>query len=259
MPQDVKHLVGPVKSSEWPHVRCPACLEGYLAPEFLETVSTAHSSRLQDQYRDEWEPDWIKGGFYGVLRCGIPSCGEPVIVSGDYTVGPDLDSSGRWYGEYADLLQLRFTQPPLSILITPPGTPAKVVAAVTGAAALVWADPGAASNRLRGAVEELLTSEGVRRFEIRNHKRNRLSTHNRILEYRRYESGIADILMAVKWIGNTGSHEGDITAGDVLEGAEILGHALRLRFDTTTEEMERRITRINKRKGIPKKRGAVTK
>jgi uncharacterized protein DUF4145 len=58
------------------------------------------------------------------------------------------------------------------------------------------------------------------RFRNSNGKRRRLSTHERITEFRKSE-GAADSLEAVKWIGNQGSHESALSATDVLDGAEL--------------------------------------
>jgi hypothetical protein len=60
----------------------------------------------------------------------------------------------------------------------------------------------------------------------------------------------------VKWIGNSGSHESGLSAEDMLEGAQIPEHALRLIYDPTEADLKRRITLVNRRKGpAPRKKG----
>lgn len=52
--------------------------------EKLETVESAESMRMQ--HHDDWEPEWTHRLFHGVLRCAIPTCGEPVVVAGHYAL-----------------------------------------------------------------------------------------------------------------------------------------------------------------------------
>lgn len=59
-----------------------------------------------------------------------------------------------------------------------------------------------------------------------------------------------ETLEAVKWIGNQGSHTGSITASDVLAGAELLTHALKILYDETDKEVAKKVRLINRAKGI---------
>src|SRR3954471_4486546 len=62
MAQDLRLLDDWVQKSTWPHVACPACGIGYLAPDSFVTVQSAASSRAQDH--EGWEPEWIQGTFH---------------------------------------------------------------------------------------------------------------------------------------------------------------------------------------------------
>jgi hypothetical protein len=140
-------------------------------------------------------------------------------------------------------------------LLNPPDkTPETVRRAVEAASTLLWTDPGAAGNRLRFAIEELLTAHRVRRYSVKNGRQNRLNTHSRIELLQQRKEAAGDALMAVKWIGNEGSHADALTATDVIDGAELLGHALRLLYDDSAKQMERRIRKINKARGLPRNR-----
>jgi hypothetical protein len=246
--EDIRALAGWVREGRWPYVECPTCRIGALIPDFLKGTASPRSLHDYDQNHDG---SLINGHFHGVLKCTFSQCEERVTVAGDYDVDFDADDEG--YTRPFDFFKLRYAAPPLDVLVPPVGTPEAVVQAIKSAGRIVWIDPGAAANRLRVAIEELLTDYGMRRTKIVNHKRVRLSTHAQIEEFKRYELLVGDTLEAVKWIGNAGSHEQDLTAKDVIDGAEILGYALRLLYDKSDEQMERRIRAVNKRKGLPKK------
>jgi Domain of unknown function (DUF4145) len=244
--EDLRQLDKPVREDQWPHVACPVCRVGYLAVGDLTPVDSARSSRAYDETR---LPSELRGTFHGVLRCIRHSCLETVAVAGDYSV--DFDATDDGLTRDFNFYRLRFAIPALKIILPPPGTPEAVTTAIDSAALIIWADPSAAANRLRFAIDELLTACGMPRFRNANGKRRRLPTDERIKEFGRYESG-ADALEAVKWIGNQGSHEAGLSVTDVLDGADLLSHALKILYDRSEEAMERRIRAVNKRKGLPR-------
>jgi hypothetical protein len=88
---------------------------------------------------------------------------------------------------------------------------------------VLWVSPGSAANRLRYAVEEILTAEGV---PTKNPTGHRLSADARITLFETSDKDLANGLRAVKWIGNEGSHEDVLTVTHVVEDAEILGHVV---------------------------------
>jgi hypothetical protein len=245
--ENIRSLDTFVREDHWPHTECPICRIGALQPESLQGVSTELSRYEYDQSHDSGD---VRGSFHGVLRCSFAQCRETVVVAGDYCGGVDTYDDGRT-GDF-HFFRLRYASPALDILVPPIGTPDAVLTAIKAAAHIVWIDPSAAANRLRLAIDDLLTHEGVKRFVIKNHKRRRLTTHERITEFKRYDPQVGDVLEAVKWIGNAGSHERQLSATDVIDGAELLGYALRLLYDKSDAEMERRIRAVNKRKGLPK-------
>ena len=183
-----------------------------------------------------------------------------MVVSGDYKVDDDPTLEGQWQGQYADFLRLRTSIPALTLMTPPAGTPTEVVEAIESASKVLWTDPNSAANRLRFAIKSLLTALGQRRYTRSKPNngapatRRRLTTHARIAEYRKDHTEAGDALLAVKWIGNSGSHDSQLTVSNVLDGADMLAYALRLIYDKSDETMRRRIAEVNKRKGLPAKR-----
>jgi hypothetical protein len=250
MVHDLMVFDGYVARSNWPHVSCPACTRGFLVPAVLEAVPSEQSKRAKSH--ESWEPDWISGTFYGLLKCAAPSCGETVTITGDFKVGPLLESDGSWYGEYDDMFRLRFALPALPILTLPAETPKDVKQAIEHASRVLWIDPSAAANRLRFAIEALLTHLRIPRFVISKGKRSRVTTHVRIVKLKKSKLDAGEALEAVKWIGNSGSHEDTLTVSDVLDSAVMFGRALRLIYNRSDQELQRRIRAVNKAKGIPR-------
>jgi hypothetical protein len=242
-------LAGWVREGQWPAVACPVCRDGVLLEDSVQGVATSASERA---YRVTDDPMDLSGGFYGSLRCNVAACHEAVLIAGDYTVDIDVDADGRT--KERDFFKLHYIRPALPIILPPEGTPPAVVAAIEAASVVVWADPSSAANRLRLAVEALLSAYGMRRFVNKNGKRLRLTTHARITEFKRDDPEVGATLEAVKWIGNSGSHDSELTIEDVLDGADILAYALRLMYDKTDDQMRRRVRVVNRMRGLPRPR-----
>ena len=82
----------------------------------------------------------------------------------------------------------------------------------------------------------------------RHHKRVGLPLHARIIEYRKKNQQLADLLLAVKWIGNSGSHDSKITKDDTLDAYRILEYVLTKLYSNNETELIKMATQINKMK-----------
>jgi hypothetical protein len=126
---------------------------------------------------------------------------------------------------------------------------------IDAAAKILWLDPNAAANRIRAAVEVLIDEQGIPREKTtQSGKVVRLGLDSRIAEFKAtlpQHADAADLLLAVKWIGNVGSHEDVLRIPDVLEGVAFLAHALSLIYDTNHGDMEKRASEVTARRGKP--------
>lgn len=138
MAEDLRHLDGWVRADRWPHVECPVCLVGHLAPDGMTAVPSAHSSRMYDLTH---LPDDLSGTFHGLLRCAVSTCRESVAVAGDYAVDFDARQDDRT--QKYDFYRLRFALPALKIILPPTRTPKPVTKAIDSAATIIWADASA--------------------------------------------------------------------------------------------------------------------
>ena len=233
---------------DWPSVRCPTCLKGHLAPvpKGLKRVKSGDLQRYFDS-DGEWEPDFDEGVFTMHLRCSLKTCIERVVTCGTYQVR----FAGSRDDRYELVLHPSAFVPPLALISVPAKVPDDVRKSLQQASAVIWADPSAAANRLRVAVEGLLTHQRVRKTTpTKKGGTEPLKTHARILKLKAEQPAKADaaeVLMSVKWIGNDGSH-GDLSGPDVLDGLELLEHAMELLYDPRPNQLKARARKINLRK-----------
>jgi hypothetical protein len=231
--------------ADWPDWPCPTCRTGTLKPvkDLHRYEDTAEWKRTQ--YNSN--PYDISQRFSSWLRCNRTDCREPAVVIGEEGAGPEFDDEGNDY-------PVRYYRPvaiePSPHLFNPPKRcPEDVQVELVRAFALFLRDPTAAGNALRGAVERILDHKQVPRTLIsKNHKRVRINLHLRIERFKAANLEAAAALMAVKWIGNEGSHAGSLSRSDVLDAMEMVENVVDQFWGEKDQTLKRRIAGINKSK-----------
>jgi hypothetical protein len=234
------------KAPAWP---CPSCEGGTLALD----AKTVHAEETPESKaargHEEWDPTWESYRFTAVFRCTRPECRDIVVACGDSETVEDYDPQ---YGQSFEAAHRpRCFVPALPVVRPAAQWPEKVREHLVAAFGVFWQDPDACANRIRAAVEAALDSEGIKR-NGRHAKggRRRLSLHDRIQLFAKTKPELGDMLMAVKWIGNYGSHEvGVITRSDVLDGLELFEHVLGELFERRSTRLKSMARRIARKKG----------
>ncbi|GAA2053411.1 DUF4145 domain-containing protein [Williamsia deligens] len=176
-------------------------------------------------WQDWGDPTDIEAVFVGRLQCSRAKCQAVVAVSGLYGV-----QYADIRGSYTDVLRVRTLFLAVPLFETPPGTPGSVASELLRAAQHIWLDPGAAATSLRRSLEALLTEQGVPTQK----GPCLLRLHQRILLFRDMSPEVGDLVEAVKWVGNDGTHASGsrMTADDVLDTAEMIEVALGVLYAT---------------------------
>ncbi|MDO9209663.1 MAG: DUF4145 domain-containing protein, partial [Deltaproteobacteria bacterium] len=84
--------------------------------------------------------------------------------------------------------------------------------------ALAWQDFSSAGNKVRVAIEDLIE-------ELSPGLNGKL--HNKLEAFKKVNPEVADMLMAVKWIGNAGSHTSDLKECDLAVAYQVMEEVLR--------------------------------
>jgi len=242
----------PFNTEDVPNWRCPICKVGRLTVDKKSFISqeTAASSAAHDY--DGWEPEWVRSVFSCVFQCDNKKCGEPVSCcgSGRVETTDTHDEEYGWIQIYTEQFYPDYFFPPLNLMDIPKKCPESVINHLKGSFALFFADPGASLNGARAALEALLTDIGVKRYTTVKKKRRIIPLHHRItLIPPKYED-ISDLLLAVKWLGNAGSHDGDNPSkADMHIAYDLLEHVLSEIYDEKGKNLAKVAKKVNKRKG----------
>jgi len=145
-----------------------------------------------------------------------------------------------------------FFHPTLNIFRISENCPELVKNEIIDSFKLFWFDLPSCANKVRTSLELLLNEQKVNKTTSTK-KGRRLKLHERIVEYKKKNEQVADFLLAIKWIGNTGSHIGTLERNDLLDAYELLDFSLSKLYDNKETELEKLQREINKRKGTRKK------
>jgi hypothetical protein len=198
--------------------------------------------------------------------CTNDQCKEVVSNTGIGSVDWDVyeDVNGEPTQQYDDFFRPKFFEPPLMLLDIPPECPASVSFPLRESFQVFFSLPSAASNNVRIAIEELLTELKVKRFSTVNGQRRFISLHHRINLLPEKYAQFKELLLAIKWLGNAGSHgegegKGAITMDDVMDVYELTQHILDEIYTPKTKKLFAMAKRVNKKKGPTKPRAKVKK
>ncbi len=232
--------------------QCPTCAKGYLnvVDESFSEKETKGSRAMHEH--PEWGPDYFEIVYSGILECSNAACKEVVSSSG---YGWDeeeyfYDEEGITDSDYVRYFRPIIFHPHLKAFPFPKDTPENVSKEIEKSFSLIFTDPPSSANHVRVALEHLLTYLKIKRFNTNNGRRHFLSLHKRIeLLPRKYE-GIKDIFLAVKWLGNAGSHSNhDVTLDDVLDSYELTIELLDEIFSKKRKKAKSLAKKINMKKG----------
>jgi hypothetical protein len=193
-------------------------------------------------------PEYIGGVFSLLLRCASTNCGENVFCIGtyhltEYAAPPDPSPN------YVPAIKPQFFTPTIRIFPISKDLPEKIAKPLLDSFSLFWSNPSAAGNALRVAIEALMDYRCVKKWIKDKHgKEVSLSLHNRILEFKKTNPELGDKLLALKWLGNGGSHLSGLATKDMVDAYRLMEFVLDQLFNKTHEELDQLTKKINKRK-----------
>lgn len=207
----------------WP---CPVCKKGTtsLVKDSLTYKETVRSVRSHKD--DDFSPEWVDFTFTAWAKCTHSTCRQEFAISGRGGVAPQWVSEEDW--DYDEYFVAKACHPMPEIIELPAKCPEDILMELRSAFSLFWSSPPACANRIRVSLEYLMNHVGIpKRKKGSNGKFFDLTLHARIEAFARKDPIIGSHLMALKWLGNTASHDSDVSSHDLLDAFEILENALR--------------------------------
>ena len=219
-----------------PNWVCPSCQSASLAIQ----EGTFHYEVIPESIarwkKMDGETEDIRLVFCCLLQCERARCRTVVAVSGTGDVHENQDEDGI---DHYHLYQARLFTPTLPAFAIPAQCSERVAQPLTQSFSLFLNAPGAAANVIRIALEELMDALGG--------PENR-ALHARIEALPEQYSQHKAALMAIKWLGNAGSHELDrVNTYDIEQAYRIIEFVLSKIYAGSTESVEQLAERLDAR------------
>jgi hypothetical protein len=171
------------------------------------------------------------------------------VLSGVGRNAQEMNEDGQDWS-WQEVFRPLFVHPPARLIALHKSLPNDVSEQLSSSFALLWSSPSAAANHVRIAVENMLDALRVPRAKrIKGVRMTPITLHQRIELFRTREAFLADSLLAIKWIGNAGSHIGELTQDDVFDAYDILERVLDDLFVKNRSTTAKLVREINQRKG----------
>lgn len=204
-----------------PEWHCPSCLKASLelVPDTLNIQPTAATQR--DSGEDWFVTEMESYVFTLMLQCRRQTCMEFVAVSGKGSgkIEPDDNDNLAYFLS----LKPKVFVPPLPVFTVPEGCPYEIAEGLREISNLLPVSGTAAINAMRSVLEDMLDTLGVPRERSREGKKPYpLTLHNRIEDYPEQTGKHQAALMALKWVGNSGSHGSRIRNSHIQMTCEVL-------------------------------------
>lgn len=201
------------KKEESIDLGCPKCGFKSLECLKLEEKEDDLSISCQQDEGEFWDCESYFGAFVADLKCS--SCGRHYMVCGHSGFVKEIYEDDPSQG----LIGIRVYYPlffhPTYCLFNIDEYPNDFSRILEQAFSLFWNDLDSCANKLRVLLEELMDYNNI----LKNRSQN---LHNRLKEFSQGNSKISELLLALKWIGNKGSHNIGIGRKDVVLAFELL-------------------------------------
>jgi hypothetical protein len=246
-----KNLV--FSDNELPKIHCPTCKSGFIEPikssfKFEDTADTIVLKK-SDRHWSEMDFDFK---FSCLLRCNNGSCKEVVSCAGTGFYDEDDPTydqqTGQYWASYFKFFRPEYFSKPIHVIELKDVYPKEICKKLEDSFKIFFIDSESCANKIRIAVEILMDVLKVKKTVIASSKRKPLSLHARITNYKVTNSELGELLLAIKWIGNSGSHNSKVTKDDTLDAYQILEYVLDKLYDNSTGELMKIAKIINKKK-----------
>jgi len=226
---------------------CPTCKKGKIEIDFADIKIYETNESKKNRGGHEWGEDLsiIVKYFSGKMQCNNRWCGEIFAISGEITVVDNDIEVAPPYDRYYP----KYIFPTLHFFELTDDIPYDIEDALKNAFKLFWTDNSACANAIRITIDEILNDKRILKTKLlKSKKRIKLTLHERIELFKKKNTEIANHLMAVKWIGNAGTHSEDIDTEDLLDGFDLLKYSLEKLYTSHDKEIAQLTKKINQRR-----------
>lgn len=236
-----------------PPLICGYCNEGHLIYRkelHLQKMSTDSERKYKMSHIDMME---LWGHFTALGEC--TNCDDFTIVSGEhyFTEIELYDEYDVHYGrKKMTTYYINYVNPSPELIKLPENLSKETIKTIKKSFDLFWVDSDSCANKIRHGLELFLTSRNIDQTTIDKYgEAVNLMLHSRIDKFANEHFDLKDYLIALKHIGNQGSHSKDpMTREKLLIAYEMLDHVFKKLYDDSEQILLKKVKEVNKNKKI---------
>lgn len=252
--QNADFLTRSFNKDSFPPLPCPACSRPMsIKADSISSYETAQSVFLSDKVGAIAPYERI-GVFTLFLECRDPECLEHVAVSGE--ASNECINRPDGMDAYVPVYDIWNCFPAIHLFPLSKAWDEQVKGHMLNSFSHFWNDPSSSGNSLRCAIEALMDYCKIpQKRRTQNGKMHRLTLHERIEAWgskNKDQHELSQLLLAIKWIGNAGSHKAALSKKDLIKGYQLTEHVFSEVFDKRTKSLKNLAKRVNRRRGPTK-------
>ena len=245
--------------SEITEYKCPHCQKGYLLLDKKYFFEKQYGSSIKkgtfkiNDYEEDYDDRFYLGTIAGQLKCNHPDCAEITSFIGQTKFFTDCydDENGREIEFPEKRIYFKYFVPPIHIIELKKEYPKELKEILLESFSLYFSSYSACINTLRILLEKLCELHGIK-STTNNCGYKKLG--NKLKELK-FDYKVKDLLEAIKWIGNDGSHSLEVIKKDDLDLTyRFIKKVLDEIYPSQTDDEELNILakEINDNKGLKK-------
>ncbi|NOE17104.1 DUF4145 domain-containing protein [Ruegeria atlantica] len=233
---------------------CPTCGQGLLVPDQSTFVRIEPTFSKKEHGHEAWDIDWIRLRFMYRSVCNNDDCAEIAFVSGKGSVEREPGPFGEI--DYYEYFEIETFFPAPDLIPIPEKAPYDVEKRLKKCFALYWVDTSAAANALRASLEALMDAMNVPiSKENEKGKVVPMYLHQRIEHWSETHKDYGELCLALKEVGNLGSHGETVEKTHFFDALKIYSHVLQQLFENNDAKMKELAEKIRKEIKQKKRRG----
>jgi len=210
----------------FPEYHCPTCGKGIL--ENIEHHLIEDAETKNSKEHPEFGHEWIKYVIQAKLQCNRSKCKEAVLMIGNGYIEEYYDQENYLENhEYIANCKPKYFLPSLKMINISSYVPDDVRNALEQSFSLFFADFDSCGNKIRASLEILLDSKEIPAGKLHRRIENIENIENIDAELEK----VKKLLMAIKWLGNAGSHGNEaLNQNDLIKAYKIINVVLDIMF-----------------------------
>jgi hypothetical protein len=240
-------------------IKCPFCGNSGLEFKVENSVEVASKNfefyQRQLDLEDEGQragPEDYDGKACGFLICNNYRCKERVIFHAKTFAETHIeyDDENLGFIAYHTELQFDYYNPSPFLFDLPKKFPASFKDQIQKVFNAYWTDGNSFLNNMRILLEMIMDHKRVKKHGLdKNGKKIQISLHNRIKDHWKTDQRIKEMAIALKWLGNDGSHGETLKSETMNISLDLLEYIInKLYKDDAEEKLLSKARKINKKR-----------